>query len=335
MWSNTTIEKCLKEKLFSKFKEEDAEKYYALYVSAKKYLCNNIYSEIKAVEPDLTDHSDKHIQNVLEMSWKLIVDEDGNCNFEAIEIYLLCICILFHDVGNLLGRDGHNVKVANIYNRIRGNDMFCNQERQLVLKIVKAHCGTSKRGDKDTLLDVDILSHLYDSKIRMREIAAILRLADELSEGPQRTSQYMLECGKFAQSSLIYHKYASITQIHIDGGNGRLVLTYNIDYPVEEHIDFKEFLRFVYKRILKLDTERRYCKYYAPSLDKLKKTEASINFTINGDICDYDLPKICLEDKYSLVEEDIDLLIASISGLDDVDTTVDKLQDIKISKFGG
>ena len=335
MWSNTAIEDYLIDKLLSYHKREDGEKYYALYVNAKRYLCQNIYSEIKTVEPNLTDHSDKHIQNVLDMSWKLIVDEDGNCIFNTIEIYLLCICILFHDVGNLLGRDDHNLKVADIYNKIRGKDIFCNQERQLVLKIVKAHCGTSKRGDKDTLLDVDILSHLYDSKIHMREIAAILRLADELSEGPQRTSQYMLECGNFVQSSLIYHKYASITQIHIDGGNGRLVLTYNIDYPVEEPIDFKEFLRFVYKRILKLDTERRYCKYYAPSLDKLKKTEASINFTINGDICDYDLPKICLEDKYSLVEEDIDLWINSISGLDDVDTTVEKLQDIKISKFGG
>lgn len=335
MWSNTKIEDYLNKELFSKFKKEDAEVYYTLYVSAKKYLCENIYSEIKVVEPNLTDHSDKHIQNVLETSWNLISDGNKiNC-FEVLEIYLLCVCILFHDVGNVSGREGHNVKVADIYNKIRGNDINCNQERQLVLRIVRAHCGTSKRGDKDTLLDVDVQSHLYGSKIRMREIAAILRFADELSEGPQRTSQYMFESGKFANASLVYHKYASVTQIHIDSGNGRLILTYNVDFPVEDSVDFKDLLRFIYKRIIKLDTERRYYKYYASSLDKLKKTEASINFTVDGDICDYDLPKICLEDKYSLVEEDIDNLINSIKGLDDIDTIAEKLMNIKNRKFGG
>ena len=335
MWSNTKIEDYLKKELYSKLKKEEADTYYALYVSAKNYLCDNIYSEIKVIEPNLTDHSDKHIQNVLEMSWILISDGNEIKYLEVFEIYLLCVCILFHDVGNICGREGHNVKVADIYNRIRGNNINCNQERLLVLRIVKAHCGISKRGDKDTLLDVDEQSHLYGNKIRMREIAAILRFADELSEGPQRTSQYMLECGKFANSSLVYHKYASVTQIHIDSGNGRLILTYNIDYPVEDSIDFKELMQFIYKRIIKLDTERRYCKYYASSLEKLKKTEASINFTIDGDICDYDLPKICLEDKYSLVEEDIENLVNSITGLDDVDTIAEKLKNIKNCKFGG
>ena len=46
MWPNTKIEDYLNKELFSKLKKEDADIYYALYVSAKKYLCENIYSEI-------------------------------------------------------------------------------------------------------------------------------------------------------------------------------------------------------------------------------------------------------------------------------------------------
>jgi len=141
----------------------------------------------------------------------------------------------------------------------------------------------------------------YISKIKLRELASILRFADELSEGPQRTSHYLNSKSKIAEDAQIYHEYASITNIFVDKGNNRIAITYNIDYTSSERIE--ELLEFTYRRILKLDAERRYCKYYAPILDKLKKTDAQINFTINGDICDLDLPKIELGDKYNLIDD--------------------------------
>lgn len=328
MWSNTELENLLEKELHSCFDDQKAKSFCSLYQTAKEYLCNNIYSEIKGIEPSLTDHSERHIKNVLEKAWQLI-NKKNDC-FNVIEIYLLCTCILFHDVGNIHGRAGHNTKVADIYNKIRNGNSFCNQERQLLLRVVRAHCGKSKRGDKDTLIDVDESSNLFDHHIRLRELAAILRFADELAEGPQRTSQYIIEKRIIDDSAILYHKYASITEVHVDDGNGRIVLSYNIDYPINE-LPLKDLLRFVYSRILKMDMERRYCKYYAPTLDKFKKTEASINFTIKGDLCDYDLPKICLEDKYGLVEEEVENLIDSIPALN-VDTIDNKLQYIAQNK---
>ena len=162
----------------------------------------------------------------------------------------------------------------------------------------------------------------------MRELAAILRFADELAEGPQRTSQYMIDKGLIPNDSLIYHKYAAITEVFLDKGNNRVALTYNIDYPIKE-LSLEELLKFVYRRILKMDAERRYCKYYAPALNDLLRTEANINFTINGDICEIDLPKICLEDKYRLsdVDESIEYFIKSNPGLS-IDSIEKKLQEI-------
>ncbi len=307
MWQDTNIEKYLKTGLYSTFNTQDADMYFSLYIQAKDFLCKNIYSEIKGKEPGLTDHSERHVKNVLDFAWKLISYNDSIKDFNIIEIYLLCTCILFHDAGNLHGREEHNKKVADIYNTIRSASMTdCKQERQLLLRIIKAHCGKSAKGDKDTLLDIEVNNNLYDYQIKVRDLAAILRFADELAEGPQRTSQYMIDRGMIQENSLLYHKYAtSINEIHVDKGNGRIVLSYNIDCPVED-VTFKDLMKFVYTRIIKLDTERRYCKYYASSLDVLKKTEASINFTIYGDLCDYNLPTICLEDKYSLVDESID-----------------------------
>ena len=97
MWENTDLEKYMRKELETSFSEQDADSYYGLYTTAKKELCGNIYSEIKGVEPFLTDHSERHIQDVLNKAWKLI-DNNGHVDFNAIELYLLCTCILFHDV---------------------------------------------------------------------------------------------------------------------------------------------------------------------------------------------------------------------------------------------
>lgn len=332
MWTETIIEQHLKRRLKACYDEQNADFFYSLFFDAKSYLCDNIYSQIPSKEPTLTDHTEKHIINVLNNAWKLVSDkEEKECGLNEIELLLLCVSILFHDVGNLHGRDNHNKKIADIYNAARSSKLNkCQQERQLVLKIVKAHCGKSKKGDKDTLLDVQESSHLFDKPIRVRELAAILRFADELAEGPQRTSQYMLEKGLIQEDSMIYHLYASITQVVVDKGDGRVVLTYNIDYPIKEY-SLIELLKFVYMRILKMDMERRYCKYYAPTIGTMKRTEASINFTINGDICDFDIPKICLEDKYSLVEESIESLLSSKPQLN-IEAIENKLYEIANQK---
>ena len=96
-------------------------------------------------------------------------------------------------------------------------------------------------------------------------------------------------------------------EIYIDKKDGRIALTYNIEMPVTG-IDLETLIKFVYKRIIKLDTERRYCKYYALSLNNFKTTDAQINILYDGvDIAD--LPKIQLEDKYILSEESIEEMI--------------------------
>ena len=76
MWNNTEIEKYMKKELEACFNEQDADSYYGLYTTAKKALCGNVYSEIKGVEPLLTDHSERHIQDVLDKAWKLIAGND-------------------------------------------------------------------------------------------------------------------------------------------------------------------------------------------------------------------------------------------------------------------
>lgn len=340
MWEETKIEQYLNKLLKSEQTKEDATFYYNLFTSAKQYLCDKIFNRIAAVEPGLTDHSEKHAIDVLNLAWKLILKDEVKPNykekkqkespyFNEIEILLLCVSILFHDAGNIHGRTGHSQNIADIYNEARHSVMEkCRQERQQVLRIVRAHSGMTSRGDNDTLRDIEESSNLFDAPIKLRELAAILRFADELAEGPQRTSQYMIDKGLIEKPSLLYHYYSSITNIHVDKGNERIALTYNIDYPINtKDITLDEILKYVYTRILKLDSERRYCKYYAPSLSKYKRTEATISFTINGNLCDLILPMIRLEDKYSLVEENIEYLLEQTPALK-IDVISEKLENL-------
>ena len=324
MWEDTTLEKIMNSKLSTEYNKREAETYYAQYCHARNRLEKEVFSFIPAVETQLTDHTEKHIEDVLKKAHKLLGEDIEK--FNAAELYLLCICVLFHDCGNIHGRDGHEKKIADIYDAIVGEDATRTQERRLILSVVKAHSGLSRKGDKDTLFEVMEKTSLYDKEIRLREIAGIIRLADELAEGPQRTSSYILghnsilkdgeEKPIIKDDSLIFHKYASVTDIFIDKGNGRIALTYNIEIPVSQ-VTFSELINFIYKRIVKLDAERRYCKYYAPSLEKLKRTEAKINIFHKGEDI-IDTPLIELGDKYALLTESVqDMILSRYENIDE------------------
>ena len=308
MMDNYDVQSCLEKMLFVGVQKDDdlsndaRTQLLTHYFSAKGYLKRNIYGDIKGVEKDLTDHSERHIINV-QNNAAFLIGDDGVNRYNSVELYFLALSILFHDVGNINGREGHNKKVTDIYNKIRNNESYFNQERRLILKAVGAHCGRSSKGDKDTLNELEENSDLHEQSLRLRELASVLRFADELAEGPQRTSDYMLEKGKIEEHSRIYHEYAQITRPFIDRGGSRISVSYDIDR--KRCNDLGELLAFTYKRILKLDLERRYCKYYAPILDVFKRTDVTLNFNSDGNPLDLDLDLISLEDKYTYTDVNV------------------------------
>lgn len=210
-------------------------------------------------------------------------------------------------MGNINGRKDHNKKVTDIYNIIRNNESYFSQERRLILQAVGAHCGESSKGDKDTLNELQEKGDLFEQSLRLRELAAVLRLADELAEGPQRTSDYVMEKGDIEGSSRIYHEYAQITRPYIDRGGSRISVSYDIDKT--RCNDLGALLAFTYKRIMKLDLERRYCKYYAPILEVFKRTDVTLNFNTDGNPLDLDLDLISLEDKYTYSDVNEDEIV--------------------------
>jgi hypothetical protein len=308
----TKIERHLEDYLIRELGNEKGKNYYSDYQTARKYLFEDILPNIKGIEPDLTDHSEKHVENVLNNIWHLLTVKDKETKIDkgidalsCHELYILCLSVLFHDVGNINGRDNHNTNVSDIYDNFRNNNSKYNSERALVLKAAQVHCGKAKDGTRDTLKEIDKSDQaLSGEPIQLLDIASILRLADELAEGPQRTSDYMIDKKKIKKHSIIYNRYAQITDIFIDRGNERIVLTYRINIKGKTKKELIDLLQFTYERIIKLDEERKYTKFYSRFLSPFKQTEITFDFRNGKKEIEIDgLRKIILSDTYVIPGE--------------------------------
>jgi len=305
-WETRKIEEKLKEVLIEKIPSRaKADEIYAQYIGARKDLVDQILPQIMAIENNLTDHGPDHIANVLDNVFRLLGDHIDKLNWA--EIYFLCMIVLFHDVGNIEGRKGHFNKavIQNIYNYVRNFKSIYNTERRLVCLAASCHSGKASDGSADTMGELPENDEgLFGEGISLRKLAPVLRFADELAEGPQRTSDYMFNTGKYDTKSEIYHKYAQITDIYIDRGTGRIAITYDINvkakkdgsFTKQERKELQALLEYTYIRIVKLNDERRYNKYYSPLLEPFRRTDVRFNFSVNGLPCDMGMNELTITD---------------------------------------
>lgn len=336
MWNEQEIEKYLEKILKEELGEYDGKNYFADYVKARRDLVEEILPNIKIIEPSLTDHGATHVANVLKNTWHLLTYHDAGKKFEqikkitALDMYILCLSILFHDVGNINGRDDHNRKVSDIYNYVRNKNAKYRDEKILITKAAEVHCGKTISGSKDTLLEIgNELYSLSSKPIKLLEISSILRFADELAEGPQRTSDYLLRTDKITTKSKLYHKYASIVHTFIDRDGERIALRYDIDVKNETVDSLRKLLKFTYQRILKLDEERKYTKFYSTHLAPFKQTEIVLNFFETEEFSEktlFSTGKIILDDKCipGSSQPDIKVLIKNFAELD-IDNIISQL----------
>ena len=292
----------LRGKVTEDFGEEKARELTSAYDQARSRLEREVYESIRGKEPSLTDHGARHISNVQDNVVALLSENDRLADLSGVELYCLGMLILFHDAGNVYGRDNHQNNVATVFDRIRGTEAAVRREKTLVVRAARAHTGTAHDGSADTLKEVAEVENLEGRPVRSRELAAVLRFADELAEGPQRTSDFMLKEGLYGdEASKIYHEYASSTHIFIDRAMGRVAINYEIDLKREDAEEGRQahltrFLSFVYERLAKLDQERQYTRYYSRLLSPFRSTEAQFNFHCGKQVLDVEMSPLKLAD---------------------------------------
>lgn len=298
------IEKKTHELLVKELGDGAGEERYGLYTTTRKHVVEDILPNISRVIPSITDHGPGHVASVLANAGELLSINTEPSKLNHIELYCLILSILFHDVGNIFGRAGHQRKVSRIYDYCRAEAAIDNREKNIVIKVCEAHCGEAPDGTNDTLKHITEFEFLARSPIRLCTIAALLRFSDELEEGSKRTSRFMQKYCGYPPSGSIHHKYADISQIAIDRGNDRIALTYNISIAVARNGALsnrtermlKELLEYTYKRIIKLDQERKYAKHYCDLLSNFKMTTVKFNFWIRGEVHTLGLPQLTITD---------------------------------------
>lgn len=308
-WETRNIETVAQSALIDSLGKAAGETRFGMYTTARKKVFSDVLPGIGKIQPDLTDHSAEHVKNVLDNAYELLGDSIKELN--GIELYCLILSILFHDVGNIFGRVEHEKHIMPIYDYVRpavsGSEDY--EEKAIIFEICKAHGGKGYDKSQDTLQFVREYSDLDRKRVRPRLLASLLRLADELAEGKQRTCDYMIKACQYDEESMPYHQYANCSRISIAREMERIALSFHISLsmntegennhnngriiPINE---LESFLPFIYRRIDKLDLERKYTKHYCELLNPFKRTEVSFNFWFEGRPLPTFLQKVELSD---------------------------------------
>jgi hypothetical protein len=217
----------------------------------------------------LNNHGLGHVEKVIEKTSEILHYFDHG-HLTPYEVFILLCAIQIHDVGNLFGRDGHEIscgKVLYKYGKPFIQDAF---ERSPIEKLALVH-GGEYSNDKDKLKYLSESKTLRDHKVRKRLLAALLRFGDELADDSSRCDRVALEENILPEQSIIYHQYSqALHTVKLEKDEyGRLQvhLSFEIDSDIaiiefKKYEGYKYLLDEIYDRTLKMERERRYCMRY-------------------------------------------------------------------------
>ena len=234
----------------------------------------------------LNDHGPDHIAKVILRASQLI--KESKIELSEYEIYILLMAIHIHDVGNILGRDKHEINSMDIikkYGMDAGHDRI---EWDCIFEIAEAHGGNPK--DKISDLNEE---KILDFLVRKPILAAILKLADELAEDRTRASRFQLENNLIHEYAELYHRYSfCLHSATIDGIARQIKLSFDVeedDLCKKFKIKIKEndqdvirevyLIDEIYARTFKTHLERMYCMRFTRPELQIDKIRVDIQIT--------------------------------------------------------
>ena len=225
-----------------------------------------------------TDHGPKHVETVIRRIEDLTYIGDRFV-LSPYDTYLILLAAHFHDVGNLYGRENHErllrKAVFDVDHAYIGDDAA---EKRIICDIAMAHGGTvGVAEDKDTI------GRLQHDR-RIKRLAAILRLADELSDDRSRTSDIVIDAvTTTTPGSTVYHLYSdrlNTPEISHDQSSIRLsfeLLRSHLTDQYEKDGTSIFLLDEIMERTLKTHREQIYCgKFMLPDIVS-ERTEVDIS----------------------------------------------------------
>ena len=235
----------------------------------------------------LTDHGPNHTETVIQRAGELLADPAADYpQLTAYEVYLLLMAILFHDVGNLYGRDGHEDRQMEIMDHMGilvGDETV---ERAAISKIARAH-GGKRNGDRDTIRELPREDWILGKMVRYQALAAILRFADELADDSRRAARAVLVLGQMPEASRLFHMYAeALHTVGIEPESHVVYLRYSLTKeklaPLDESGDESYLIDEIYRRTVKMHHEREYCMRFTRRIVQIDVIDVKIEVYESG-----------------------------------------------------
>ena len=295
--------------------------YVARYIALDDFLVKEVHPLVAvgtAVADGmfLNDHGPAHVTAVMKRASELLAA--GTDPISAYETYILLAAIQLHDIGNLFGRLGHEARLPELEGRLEallGDD---SAEKRLLRAIATAH-GGSKHGDLDTIRQL-IEAPVLNQAVRVRFLAGLLRLADELADDSQRISHFAIQNHVVNESSRLFHRYsASLQSVIIDPQGHSIDLHYELTKEDVEEVFTKAagkcyLIDEIMSRNVKMHRERMYCMRFLLPAIKIDSINVKINvfeskrspdqlFVIGYRLEDKGYPSLPLQGIYDLCPE--------------------------------
>lgn len=294
VWAEQKFEAATRQALNSF--QGDGSSIWAKYEVTRDDVVANILPYIAAQAPQLSDHGVDHIANVIRNVGQVLGMNGAGKIYEgapletmpAVERLLLALGCLLHDIGNIKGRNEHNLVTREVWKNAGGSsfNQWKAADRKTIIALCRAHTGKAPDGSTDTLKHLaSVDGYFLGETVPLAQLAATLRFADELAEGIQRTSRFLLFQQLYCTESVDYHRYANATEVTIDRAKGRIALNYTIELTDPGmakgglQLNLERLLKLVFKRIVKLEHERVYARHYAPDLLAFSETSVVIDIT--------------------------------------------------------
>jgi len=266
--------------------------YWVRYTSIRDHLVTNVFSHVTAgaIIVDggyLTDHGDDHVRTVVDRASRLV--EAESCVLSPYEIYMLLVAIHLHDVGNIHGRKGHEMRALTMMRDTLGTIAGIDDvEKRHIVNIAQAH-GGHVGDDKDKIGRLERDARVLQERIRPQLLAAILRFADELADDRQRAARFLLQTGTLPKGNEVFHKFAeALHTVEIDHAGRQVLLHFDFD----ERTAVQQFgkgaeevylLDEIYDRTIKTHLERLYCMRFMHQAVPLDAITVKIDVTSSRD----------------------------------------------------
>jgi predicted RNA-binding protein YlqC (UPF0109 family) len=278
--------------------------YFKRFSIIEEYLNNEIHPHVNAgamLHDDsyLTDHGPNHVVKVIKRATEL--SKSKECDLSPYEVYMLLTAIHFHDVGNIFGRQGHTLSAEKVMTKLASYFADETTEKRYIKKIAEAH-GGKINGSKDTIGLLPPSDHVLNQTIRMQHMAAILRLADELSDDRSRSARFMVDSGLLPPKSEVYHRYANslhtvLVDVEVKEIKMKFDMTLNIAQKKLKKGESQVYLLdYIFERTMKTFQESVYCGRF------LRPYIWINNVNIEIEICSNNFNDVLQTIKYRLEE---------------------------------